>query len=123
MRARVRVTTYAGSTVEAEGVFAGWGDQVAFERRFGQNAAVMGRLRDAFDDAGGLRADADPAAIRTEWLAFLAWRLFVRAGEAPASFDEWLEQIADLDLAVLEDSEGEQSADPTGALATPLPSS
>jgi len=127
MRARIKITDHEGKTSDAEGVFAGWGDQVAFERRFGVNAAVMGRLREAFDDSGLLKPDADAGSIKTEWLAFLAWRLMARAGVAGSSFDEWLENVADLELTV-EDNEEEgteaiEESVPTIATATQLRSS
>jgi hypothetical protein len=125
MRAKIKTTDYAGNATVSEGVFAGWGDQVAFERRFGVNAAVMGRLRDAFDESGALKPDADASEIRTEWLAFLAWRVAARGAAAGMDFDTWLESIADLELEIeeTEESGGTPAEVPTIATATPLRSS
>lgn len=121
MRARIKVVGYDGSVQESEGVFAGWGDQVAFERRFGVNAAVLSRIGSSFNADGGLADDADPAAIKSEWLAFLAYRLLVRGPAAGQSFDEWLEATADLEIATLDDDDEAPEPDPTSATAAPLP--
>jgi hypothetical protein len=125
MRARIKVTDYAGTVTELEGIFAGWSDQVAFERHFGTNAAVLSTLGESFTETGELRPDADPSKLKTEWLAFLAWRIAARAnGGIPiaeadqrAAFEAWLEGLADLDLAI----EADEAANPTSATATPLP--
>jgi hypothetical protein len=127
MRAKITATDYAGTVTNTEGIFAGWSDQIAFERYFGTNAAVLSTLGESFTDEGDLRADADPSKLKTEWLAFLAWRIVARAnGGIPpqeadqrAAFEAWLEALADLDLKVEAEAEEEN---PTEA-ATPPPSS
>lgn len=130
MRAKITVADYAGNRTETEGIFAGWSDQVAFERRFGVNAAVLDQLQDAFDESGKLRADVDPTKIKTEWLAFLAWRVCRRSpAAATIDFDAWLENLAELELEVTEQpsadvipAEGDPAV-PTIATAAPQPSS
>lgn len=118
MRARIKVVGYDGSVQESEGVFAGWGDQVAFERRFGVNAAVLSRIGSSFTAEGSLADDADPAAIKSEWLAFLAFRVLVRGPAAGQSFDEWLEGVADLDITTLDDPDELEAAEPDPTIAT-----
>lgn len=118
-RATITTTDYNGQKATAEGVFGGWSDQVAFERRFGVNATVLQRLGESFNDEGELREDADPSAIRTEWLAFVAWRVLSRTAGAP-DFEAWLEGLADLDINIKEDDDDEV---PTTATVAQLPSS
>jgi hypothetical protein len=125
MRARITVLHVDGSGDVSEGVFAGWGDQVQFERRFGVNAAVLGTLRDAFDDEGVLAKGADPASIKSEWLAYLAWRTLSRSRVGTPPFEEWIETVDELDIQVGDNDEEaplEGGAVPTIATATPLPS-
>lgn len=124
MRATVKASDYAGNSVTAEGVFGGWSDQVAFERRFGVNATVLQRLGESFDEQGDLLPDADPTKIRSEWIAFVAFRVLKRdsGAELPESFDTWVDGLADLDIDIKpEENEEGEAADPTSAIAAPPP--
>lgn len=119
MEATVKAVDFGGTKTEVFGVFAGWADQVAFERRFGVNAVVLERLGEAFDDEGRLRPDADATTIRSEWLAFLAWRMLKRGGMAPADFEAWVDELDELEIITKDDEEngGESSEVPTIATA------
>lgn len=127
MRAKVTATDYSGHKVSAEGVFGGWSDQVAFERRFAINATVLQRLGEAFNEDGDLLPDADPTKIRSEWMAFVAFRVLKRESteELPDSFDAWIEALEDLDINMLESDESSEDEPevPTSAIALAPPSS
>jgi hypothetical protein len=124
MRATVTATEYSGRKVTAEGVFGGWSDQVAFERRFAINATVLQRLGESFNEEGELLPGADPAKIRSEWLAFVAFRVLKRESTEtlPDSFDAWIDALEDLDINVETEAEDEAEV-PTSAIALAPPSS
>lgn len=125
MRARIIAANMDGTKQEAEGVFAGWADQIAFERRFGLNAAVLSTLDEAFNADGTLRSAEAAGSIRSEWIAYLAWRIIRRAGgevgpEAAGTFDAWVEELDDLELHVDASEEDDESAvDPTATATAP----
>ena len=122
MQATVKAVDFDGVKTEASGVFAGWSDQVAFERRFGVNAVILERLGEAFDDDGRLKPEADAAEIRSEWLAFLAWRVLRRSGGTTTDFEAWVDELDELEIETRE--EGEASSEvPTTATETPRRSS
>lgn len=101
MRVRVNVKLLDGSALEAEGLMAPLADRVAFERRFETNAAVLGRIKEFFDDEGKLLPGADPGAMREEWVAFIVYRVLHRAKRYEGDFETFLEEAAELDLTEL----------------------
>lgn len=122
MRATVTATLLDGSSQTHSGELAPLADRIAFERRYGVNAAVLGRLSQAFNDDGTLRADADATAIREEWVAFLCWRLLIRGPARGVDFEAWLEGMDSLDLNLEDQDETGSEVDPTATVRA-LPSS
>lgn len=119
MRATVVVHMLDGEDAEAFGELAPLPDRVAFERRFGISATVLQRLGEMFDDDGNLKPGADPAELREEWMAFLAWRMLHRAGVVALEFEPWLENVAEVELR--ESKEEEDLALVPTETAAPLP--
>jgi hypothetical protein len=83
MKMAFQVTYTDGRTVEVEAMPK---DVVAFERQYGK------RFTDAFSDTPAL-----------EWLFYLAWSPLHRSKQDPRAFDEFLDDVADIE--VVEDSE------------------
>jgi hypothetical protein len=122
MRATVTATMLDGSTQTVRGEMAPLTDRVAFERQFHTSATVLSRLADMFDENGRLRDEADPAALREEWTAFLSWRMLARANPEAFNlgFEGWLEQVSEVALDVTEEEVGEEV--PTATAAAPITS-
>lgn len=119
MRARVTAQLLDGSTQSTEGPLAPLNDRVAFERRFNLSAAVLARLGESFDANGRLKDEADPSAIKEEWVAFLCWRMLARGPARGIDFETWIDQLEGLDL----DVEDEDEAVPPTSTVRALPTS
>lgn len=113
MRAHVTARTVDGRTFEAEGLMAPLTDRVAFERRFGVTAAVLSRIGDFFNAEGRMRPDADAAALREEWVAFIVFRILARGRAYGEDFDRFLEEVAEVEI--------EQLAEEAVPFETPSP--
>lgn len=83
MQQKFKVTYTDGRTVEVEAMPK---DVVAFERQYAK------RFTDAFGEMPAL-----------EWLYYLAWSPLHRSKQEPRGFDEFLDDVADIEA--LEDSE------------------
>lgn len=91
-------------------------DRVAFEKRFDTAAAVMSTYRHLVDDDGAVKEGADISAVREEYLLFFAWRELSRGAEGVPGYDEFVDQVLDLDIGVDPDDpdDGEaEEPDPT----------
>ncbi len=123
MRARVTAAMLDGRSFEHEGLFAPLADRVAFERRFGVSATVLGRVAAMFDEEGNLQPDADPAGLKEEWVAFLVWRVLARKnalGAEVGSFEDFLEAADAIGVEVVKE-QADPEVDPT-APPPPTPS-
>lgn len=104
-------------------------DEVAFERYFGKSSAVVSitgaRAQEFMAQAevavaAGQSAPTPPDDIlpRTEWLAFFAWRQLKRAhpaGVIPATFDEFIDAVEDMDYQE-DDNAAEESDQPSNVV-------
>jgi hypothetical protein len=121
MRATVTAVFLDASQQAATGELAPLADRVEFEKRFGMSAAVLSRLEGMFDDEGNLTPDADPAALREEWIAFLVWAELRRelGAEEVADFDAWLLTISNITVNTNAEEEGGGVQVPTVTTAAP----
>jgi hypothetical protein len=103
---RVKLALIDGTEHEAvTTTYACLADKVAFERAFNVPFAAMAGAQGMFDDEGAPVAGADlTAAPRSEWAAFLIYRVAQRDMPAVAgwSFERFCTEVVDTEVAAVE---------------------
>lgn len=95
--------------------YMGLGDRVAFERRYGTSTpAVLADIGSMFiEDEDGERqvdTEADLSTLREEHVLFFSWRGLSRGADGVPDFDEFADQVADVEVAV-DPTEGPEGQD------------
>ncbi len=101
-RARVTARLFDGNVVTAAGAWMAAADRYAFEERFGLSLPSLFGARVGKD--GKIADEELPsvlASLQERYLAFFAHRLLVREGKFFGTFEEFTEQVADLEIEAL----------------------
>jgi hypothetical protein len=111
--ARVTAIMLDGTKHEGTSVWQALSDRVAFERRYATSIlSAAQKLKGNLDEEGNPTEGFDWSLVNEERLAFFAWRVLRRAERPVGDFDDFIDNVEDIELEALE-GPADGPADPT----------